>query len=456
MTSKSILTYGAKVNAVEQFYYSPSANVSYSTFPVSTVYCVLSRVDSWPNDEDPPIPTQDQKSIKNFLKNVFVAKKFNTADISPVIRRYDWAENTVYAYYRDDIDMFELDPNEFLINVFYIKNRYDQVFKCLWNNNEAPSVDEPYFEPGSYSSNQIFTGANDGYKWKYIFTVDTGQKVKFMDTSWIPVPVTANTPDPLASGAGYGNIDVINVVEGGSEYDPANAVITVSVTGDGTTRAIGSAVVNDGVITDIIVTNTGKNYTFANVSIISEFGSNASAIAPVSPIGGHGYDPISELGCNHVMVAAQFYGSESDFVPTDVTYYQVGILVNPTSLGTTPNPAENQIYRTTTDLVVASGFGAYSSGEIVYQGSSLENATFKATVLSFSVASNIVKLINTEGTLTLNAPVFGNSSQTTRTLLAFSNPDFVPLSGYLIFMDNRSGVQRSADGIEQFKIVIGY
>jgi hypothetical protein len=227
------------------------------------------------------------------------------------------------------------------------------------------------------------------------------------------------------------------------------------VTGDGT-GAAGTAVVEDGVITDVIVTNTGTNYTFSNVSVSSTIGANAVLIAPTSPIGGHGYDAISELGCSHVMINSQFNGSENGFIPTDIDFFQVGLLVNPIAKSTNPNPANSAIYKTTTDLIVAPGFGVYINDEKVYQGTSLESSSFNGTVLSFDVATNIIKLINTTGTLTTNAPVFGNDSKTARTLLSSSSPDLVTLSGYLTFIQNRSSVQRSADGIEQFKIVIGY
>jgi len=215
-------------------------------------------------------------------------------------------------------------------------------------------------------------------------------------------------------------------------------------------------VVSGGVITDVIVTNTGSNYSYANVAITSTSGSNATAIAPASPVGGHALDPISELGCRNLMVSVEFNGSEGGVIPTDITYHQLGIIINPTTTQTSPIPASGEIYPTTTNLVIASGFGAYVSDEIIYQGSSLASATFSATVLSFDVGNNVVKLINTVGTPVTNAPVFGTTSGTTRTLLTYSVPNYTLFSGYMSFVENRSAIQRSVDGIEQFKIVLGY
>lgn len=455
MASQTLLTNYSKSYQAEQMYYAPVAVLPPPIgTQINTMYCFLSKVDPWADDNNPPTPTQDQKYIKQTFKNMFVAKEVTSNDVIPVIKRYDWTTGTNYDYYRDDIDMFETDVNGNPVYVYYVKNRYDQVFKCLWNNNGGDSTSEPFFEPGSYGNNGIFVGA-DGYKWKFMFTVDLGQKVKFMDSNWIPVSVSSNTPNPIITSAGCGSIDVINVTNGGTGYDPANALITITVTGDGT-GANAYAEVSNGVITDIIVTDEGTNYTYANVSITSSVGANAVALSPTSPVGGHGFDPVSELGCSNVMLSISFDGSESGVIPTNIDFHQFGLLVSPTTRQLSPIPANGTIYSVSTDLVVASGFGAYVEDEIVYQGDSLENATFTGTVLTFDEASNVIKLINTTGTMTLNAPIFGDSSKTTRTLLSYSTPNFVPFSGYMIYIENRSAIQRSADGIEQIKIVLGY
>lgn len=458
MANKNILTTNSKVTSVEQIYFSPSAVIPPQVdTPLSSIYCFLAKVDQWTNENDPPQPTQDDKSLKYLYKNMFVAKQITSGDISPVIPRVNWTTGVTYDYYKDDVDMLALDQNGYLIKNFYVKNRYDQVFKCLWNGGDVPASDEPYFEPGSYNTFNLYTGPNDGYKWKYIYTIDSGQKVKFMDTTWMPVAVGTNTPNPLNSTAGCGSIDAINVTFGGSGYSQSS-LPAVTIVGDGT-GASGTCVVDtDGVITDVTVTNPGTNYTYANV-IFQSGTTTATGIAPVSPISGHGYDPISELGCNHVMFTSEFNGSENGYIPTDITYHQVGLLVNPTTNLLSPLAANAQIYSTTTDIVVAPGKYDYVYDEVVYQapaGSTVDNSTFKGTVLSFDTTSNVLKLINTEGTITKNAPIRGNTSQASRTILTYNTPDFVLFSGYITYVENRTGIQRSEYGIEQIKIVLGY
>jgi hypothetical protein len=76
--------------------------------------------------------------------------------------------------------------------------------------------------------------------------------------------------------------------------------------------------------------------------------------------------------------------------------------------------------------------------------------------LSFDAATNVIRVLNTTGTPTTNGPIFGNTSKTTRTLLSYTMPNFTLFSGYMAFIENRTGIQRSPDGIEQFKFVLGY
>ena len=464
MANQNLLTYGFNASQIKQDYYSPSLVLSGSTNPTESIYCFLSQVLPWADDNNPDVPEQTQRYLKTVYKSMFVAKHITSNNITPVAQRFDWTSGEIYDYYRDDIDMFEKDSSGLLVKMFYVKNRYDQVFKCLDNNNEAESTDEPFFQPGTYNTNNVFTSGVDGYKWKYIYTIDVGNKVKFMDSTWIPVPVGSKTPNATTT-AGTGSIDAIILTNGGVNYEPSNTTITI--TGDGT-GATANLSMSSGVITDINIFNPGSNYTYANVSITSANtqASNAAAFAPVSPVGGHGYDPVSELGCNHIMYTVEFNSAETlngvDYIPIDIDYRQVGLLINPMASDTYPAFANGSIYDLSTQITVASGFGAYTPDETVVQIDINPNNTtygqviFTGTVLSFNTSTNVIKLINTSGTVTTSASIQGQTSGTTRTLLASTTPKFMKFSGYIAYIQNRSAVQRSADGIEQFKFVLGY
>ena len=471
----NVLTYNAKAVQVQHEYYTPVVTVQGSA--LTSIYAFLGQEDPWPYvgaDETPTQPTQDQQYLKKVFKNMFAAKLVNTSNISPVIQRINWANNTTYVAYSDTVDMLEKDAQGFLVRNFYVKNRYDQIFKCLANGNGAASTYEPYFQPGSYDTNNIYQNA-DGYKWKFMYVIDAGNKKNFMDSNWMPVPISANTPQPYMTDAGCGDIEVINVVNGGSGYDAVNTYITISVVGDGSgvIANVTSAQVTGGIITDIVVKPgyAGKNYTAANVVIqpytsanlkyTSPIGSGAIAISPTSPIGGHAYNCLVELGCDNIMYAIEFNGSENGVIPTDgVNFRQVGLLFDPQVYGaSSPTQLANgAIYNTSTQFLVSSGQGVYQPDEIVQQfdTASPPNLLFAGTVLTFNTSTNVLQLINTSGTFQINQAIVGVLSGTSRTVFTASPPTLIPYSGYIAYIENRVGVQRSSDGIEQFKFVLGY
>jgi hypothetical protein len=472
-TNKNILTNQAKVIRVETDYYNPVVKLNGDS--INSIYAFLGQEDSWPlvaSVETPTQPTEDQTNLKRVFKNMFAAKLIGTNNISPVIQRINWANNTNYFAYSDSVNMNAKDVNGFPLYNFYVKNRYDQVFKCLANNEGAFSTSEPYFQPGSYGINNIYQG-NDLYKWKYMYTIDAGLKKSFLDPEWMPIPIGANTPQPYLTTAGYGDIEVINVTNGGSGYDAVNTFIVVTVSGDGTGTVanVTSSQITNGVIKDVVVKVgfSGNNYTYANVSInaytsanltyISPTGTGATAVAPISPIGGHAYDPISELGCNHVMYSVEFNGTEGGILPTTgVNLHQVGLLVNPQIYGSSgPELANGAIYNTSTQFLVSAGAGnVYTSGEIVRQLDTNGNVTYFGTVLNFNTTTNILQLINTSGTYTVGQSIIGLSSGASRVVFTVTPPSLIPFSGYITYIENRVGVQRSDDGIEQFKFVLGY
>lgn len=457
VSNTGILTYNSGAYNLILNYNAPSSTIGSTGSLLGTLYCALAKVEEWPVEEVPPAPEQTQYYIKNFFKNMFAAKKIGTSDMSPVIERINWTTGTVYAHYDDRANMFALNEDGSLVKKFYVKNRFDQVFKCLWNNNGGSSTVEPVFEPGTFNANQIFQGADD-YKWKYIYTISAGVKIKFMDESWMPVPIGNTVPNPVATTAGIGSIDVINVINGGTGYDEANAPISVVITGDGSS-ASANVTVTSGSISDVVVANTGSNYSYANVSIVTALGSGANVIASISPIGGHAYNPLSELGSRNIMLTATFDKNESGNIPTDIDYRQLGILVNPfTYFGVNYGLANAVVYKTTTDFIVSAGFGAFTPDETVYQSTDglITNSTFTATVLSFDSTFNTVKLINTFGTALDDTVLYGATSGTTRVVLQQQTPSFIKNSGYLIYLVNRTAVQRNADGSEQFKLVLGY
>jgi hypothetical protein len=456
-----VVTYGGLTHEVQQYYDSVTLQVPGTNRTKTTKYAFLARVDSWddpttPQDEDktPPTPELNQLNNRQIYKNMFVLKRVYPTDMSPMIDRIDWTRNEVYEYYRDDIDILERGEDKRYVHKFFVKNRFDQVFKCLWNNNDAESIDEPYFAPGQLSENFIYTGS-DGYKWIYIYSITGDIKQKFLDTYWMPV-LLANTAGYGSNTVNSGNVPIVGVFDGGNNYYPSNTF--VRIVGANTSIATATPIIENGVIRDIVVNNPGAGYISANVEIISPTGSGANAITFISPVNGHGSDPFEEFGTNHIMVTQTFDRDENGLIPTDIKYRQLGFIINPSAPSSFPYQCEDEIYSLSTDLVVSNGPGNYVGEETVYQSpdDTVANSTFSATVLDFIPETNRLRLINTYGTPNTNMTIIGQQSDEIRTVLSISNPDFTMYSGYITYIENREGTQRSDDGSEQIRLIVGF
>ena len=283
----------------------------------------------------------------------------------------------------------------------------------------------------------------------------------------MPVLVGVNVPNPASTFQAQGSIDVINITTAGEGYTSGG--VNISILGDGQ-YANGTALVNAaGYLYDVSMANTGQGYTFSQVNISPSAGYpapnvQAIAIAPTSPIGGHGFDPVSELGCNSIMVSASYIENINGALPTDFEYRQVGLLVDPISVKSISQPVANfantDFFDATTHLYVSPGTGAFSTGQTIYQGSDVNNASFIAKIVSFDAAANMVRVINMTGVPTPNQAVIqdanGPIQSAIRTLLTVQDPDFITFSGYMAYIENRQPIQRSADGTEQFRIVLRF
>jgi hypothetical protein len=432
------------------------------------LYGFIGRPSAWDNgDTSVPPATEEQTTLKTLFKNVIAYKAIQFATVSPVVPRFDWSADTVFVEYSDTLDMFDFDTNGIQVNPFYVRNSYDQIFKCLSNNNGNPSTVEPAITPGSTTTEQILYLA-DGYKWAYITTIDKGLKKTFFDAQWMPVALSGTIPNTLTA-AGFGQVDVVNVSDGGSGYIPGISTTTVTIGGDGYGATAYANVDTNGVVTDVIVTDPGTNYTYATASLVPTNSLNpytpATANAIVSPIGGTGYDPVSELGCNHLMFTFEFDNDEHEEIdasltgqvplPTDISFRQLGIIVNPlTSAGET---ATGIVYNAGDTLLTATGVGSFITdpSEVVYQGDSA-SPNWMGLITKHDNQNNIVQVINTSGIFISGKNIIGLTSQTQRVVLQYT-PTIVSIgSGYVLYYENRNAISRSATGNEQLRLVLKF
>lgn len=128
---------------------------------------------------------------------------------------------------------------------FYCVTDDYNVYKCLYNNNNSPSTSRPIG-----TSDQVIT-LEDGYKWKYMYTIPLSLRNKFMTLSTMPVVTALNTQFYSA-----GSIVSASIENPGKGYDPD--LVTLEVDGDGVLEE--SPYILDSTAGGFSITSPGSGY----------------------------------------------------------------------------------------------------------------------------------------------------------------------------------------------------
>ena len=198
----------------------------------------------------------------------------------------------------------------------------------------------------------------------------------------------------------------------------------VIISGDGENMlARAEANTVTGEITEVIIIDRGKNYTYADVEIVGNTGftsattTSAVARAVISPPGGHGSNVINELIANKVGISVAFTGTENNKIPASNEYRKISVIKDP--LFKDVNINLNNTAET------------YTAGETVIQTST--GATGKVSNRS----ANTISLTNISGFF-----VTSNTSNTSTGLLGQT-------SNVLAYINS---IDRAFDTFDQRKI----
>tara|TARA_S200000501_G_scaffold313775_1_gene305376 strand:+ start:2913 stop:4514 length:1602 start_codon:yes stop_codon:yes gene_type:complete len=308
------------------------------------------RSSNWDSSSDTPSPIDSFSYRSHSGDTMMFGKKVSSANIRRIIRRVDWISGSRYEIYRDDYSAENQSPlnkaNRLYDANYYVLNSDFKVYVCIDNGSTGTNVlgnisqDEPTFtdlEPSKAGN------SGDGYIWKYLFTVAPSDIIKFDSTEYITVPNnwSTSTDSQIRAVRENGNSEInlnqikhIYIENAGAGYSDGLGQ-EVDIIGDGT-GAKARIDVQNGTIIDAIVSAGGKGYTYAVVDLgnINSNSTSKAKLIPIIPPGlGHGSDIYSELGTDKVIVYARFDDSTKDF-PIDTTFGQVGIVKNPTKVGT--------------------------------------------------------------------------------------------------------------------------
>lgn len=415
----------------------------------ANVYFTFGRSYPWEDDTDPPIANTSMSSFYEIWNNMIGGKKIVGNNVRHVIRRHNWASGLVYNAYSDTTDPEAAEAANSA--PYYVVTDDWNVYKCLSNNYGALSTSKPK-SISALSDLQT----EDGYIWKYMYTVTAEEQLRFVTNEYIPVRTLSTNDQSLQwqvqTNAINGAIHDIIVLNGGSYY--SNNIV-VSITGDGQdANAFAVRDISSNSISSIVIDNKGINYTYAVVTISSSMGYGGEARAVISPPGGHGSDALSELGGSNIMVNMTLKNNDSKKLPVTNQYRQIALVENP--LVYKSETISSNVSTSQTMQLELSGVSIeYEQDEIVYQGPSLDKFTFKGTVVEWDSANNLIKLSNTTGKPRAEL-LIGNTTTAARFLSSITYPDWQPYSGKILYIDNIIPIERAADQAEDFKVVLNF
>lgn len=278
----SLLKFSLKTNLVKSI-------ISEIVSNVSRYYYVYCHPGNWAN-ETIPEQVSDSFEYENRTRNeAILYKQIDSNDIAAVITRVNWQAGytfDMYAEYTTNSPAFSgvtaLENAQF----YCLTDDYN-VYKCLFNNNDSPS----FIRPTGTSTTPIIL--DDGYIWKYMYTIPLSVRNKFLTTATMPV-VTALSNQFYSKGSiiAYAienpgkkypittyQITGFKIIDGGSGYS-SNPIITLSNPDQsgGTPATVGTITLNSGSISSINMNVTGSGYSYSPTVTITGGGATRQAI----------------------------------------------------------------------------------------------------------------------------------------------------------------------------------
>ena len=496
----AIITNKFRINNAEQFSesFSETANNVYylgigRPQPFATLKRGDSRTDYEGTDTNPITPGDTVVREFYTYDDLIAAKRVLSTDTSFVIPRRNWTSGTVYDIYRHDYGEYltgstttrktsNSGASTLFDSTFYVLTTARNVYKCLDNNGGATSTDEP---TGVSTS---VTTTSDGYKWKYMYTLSAAQQSNFLSTDFMAVTENASASSDqsnVISAAVDGSIDIVKIKAAGS--GGTNGTHTgIAIRGDGT-GGVASVTVAGGAVTAVTVTTPGSGYTFATISNAQIVAAGATSLSGaeldviIPPKGGHGANAKEELGGFFVMLNTSLEGTESansGDVSAVNDFRKIALLRDPTksSSAVTSNTA-----RLTKAIRIA---GSPTPGTFTVD-EEINQATTGAVgkVVEWDATNRILYYIQTRhndagvdsnGNLTAfsganvitgqggSAPTGTPEVATTGTVnnvvfaSGYSVPEIDHDTGDVLYVENRTPIQRATDQTENIKLVIEF
>jgi len=497
----AIITEKFRQHNADQFFESfseASASTYYLFIGKATAYTTATTTGS---DSSPPTPADAVGETEFYAwDSMLAAKKIASTDITYAIPRRDWANSTTFDMYRHDISSSTTatsGASNLYDSTFYFITSDYRVYKVLDNNGGTAFSGS---EPTSESTSPFSSG---GYVLKYMYSITASEAAKYLTTDYAPISndttVAAAATDgkieslAVTAGSGYTDGTYYAAVfgDGSSQGTSSGAVVRITVT----SGAIASFGLTAG--TDTTIHAGGSGYTFGTVNLGNDFifsdtalstsstlgsGTGGAVDVIISPKGGHGNDAIAELGGHFVLNAVTLTQAEGDDVTTQNDFRQVGLVVDPTTYGTS-TIASSTTARQTFVVKIDTNSGTFEAdeqitqattgavGKVVEFDSSLSLLYFQQERFSgfgTSTTNNGLTVFSGANQITGGTSgATGTTAGTTETVTlannntltltsGYANPELQPDSGNIVYLENRKPIQRDSDQTEDIKLIIEF
>ena len=461
-------------------------------------YIFIGRSHAWTDDTSPPAPANSQSEEIGAYEDMIALKKVSSTDISHGLVRYDWTSGTKYDEYRDNYSSSNTTNVTGVSNFFdgrgYVITDEFKVYKCLKTGMSGGSTVASTIKPTSVdTANPQVT--SDGYMWKFMYSVVASDVIKFVTNDFIPVK-TLGAKSAVAGSGTNGGFGSTATDDGSAQWDVENAAVDgaiyhyvvtaagsgysngstgsftvdVAVEGDGS-GAVATLTFASGSLSSVAFKDTssyGSGYKRASFPTLNSAisgisaGSGATIHPVISPINGHGADPIEELGGNYAIVNSRLeFGEGSGDFPTDNDFRRIGLIKNPvqSSDGTISSASS----MTATNQLTVADASSISVDDLLTDAASESATTAKVRVVSKT--GNVLKtlpVVNAGGEYVAFAnsdEVFRNgagtkSTDVTGSGVSTSHPEMTRFTGQILYVENRGAVSRAADQIEDIKLII--
>ncbi len=297
------------------------------------------------------------------------------------------------------------------------------------------------------------TAAGSGYSFAtVIFTGGGGTGAEASVTLGLAdaLPSLQSAVESTSTG---GTIGRIVISDGGVDY--ISGAVTVVITGDGS-GATATATVVDGEITNIIVTNEGSGYTFADITFSSTTGTNAVARAVIAPIEGHGSNPIRELYANKIGIVSTLFDRDNEDLTLGNDFRQIGLVKNLKNYPKTAHFTDttgNASFIVDVDIADA---GNYAVDNIILTDDAVQGK-FRVTQIINDVSSYKIHLQRIRGDITSSSTLTNETSNTSGlSINSLTLPEFNVSSGEIVYIENRAAVNRNENQAETIKAIVTF